>query len=357
MELDPTALKVDAEKGDSVAQRNLAIFYQMESIPKDYEKALFWYLKAAEKEDPIAYNQIGFFYANGIVVEKDYKKSIEWRIKAALEGLTSALPVVGAAYHSGIGVPKDPIEGYAWVKTASLIDEIYTDKLPIYMTGLSKEEIMIGDRRAKKILFKIYKLDDPESTPSSYRDIINKVLSEYLKPGGKAFAFALFHHNEGLRNSSNEDKFFNKYHNYTLVHSTNSSSINDLWFLLKTNPLDYTADIIASGGSIERLKVDLFDAPGFDHSNTNETFIYKSNEINFPQRRVMSAKQLETDVATYLNGKDGEADFCFLWGVNGWHLLKYEKLGKNDKVTIFDRGLHINLIKIDGDQYLRDTKN
>ena len=57
--------------------------FSIELFKKDYEKAMQWYNKAAEKGHPIAICNIGNMYAHGKGVEKDYEKAAQLLRQAA----------------------------------------------------------------------------------------------------------------------------------------------------------------------------------------------------------------------------------------------------------------------------------
>jgi len=54
-----------------------------EGVEKDWEKAAYWFTKAAEQGDATAQNNLGVCYENGMGVERDRKKAVYWYTKAA----------------------------------------------------------------------------------------------------------------------------------------------------------------------------------------------------------------------------------------------------------------------------------
>jgi len=76
--------KQGAEQGDVFAQTNLAShYYAGERIPKDYAKAMYWYNKAAESNEPCALMRLGVMYAEGMNGKKDVELGISY-LKRAL---------------------------------------------------------------------------------------------------------------------------------------------------------------------------------------------------------------------------------------------------------------------------------
>ena len=53
------------------------------NFQQSYDKAAYWYEKAAEKGNVDAQIRLGLFYQEGYSVEKDYEKAVYWYEKAA----------------------------------------------------------------------------------------------------------------------------------------------------------------------------------------------------------------------------------------------------------------------------------
>ena len=63
---------------------NIGVKYEYgRGIPKNYEKAMNWYLKSAKKGNGLAMNNIGYFYQNGLGVPVNYETAMNWYLKAA----------------------------------------------------------------------------------------------------------------------------------------------------------------------------------------------------------------------------------------------------------------------------------
>ncbi len=81
---DVAQLLADAEKGNLMAEKNLAAAYENGSgTPQDYGKALRWYLQAAEQGDAGAMARVGYFYERGRIVPKDAEQALAWYKKAS----------------------------------------------------------------------------------------------------------------------------------------------------------------------------------------------------------------------------------------------------------------------------------
>lgn len=78
-----------ATKGDDKAMLSLGFMYHVgnENFKKNPEKAYYWYLKATEKENPTAFNNIGVLYRDGIFVKRDL--SMAWALFSYVYNITN----------------------------------------------------------------------------------------------------------------------------------------------------------------------------------------------------------------------------------------------------------------------------
>ena len=112
--------KNSAEQGFAVAQNSLGVDYTTgQSVPIDYEKAVFWYTKAAEQGYASAQNNLGICYKNGQGVPQDYEKAVYWYTKAAEQGIAVAQTDLGVRYAKGQGVPQDYEKAVYWFTKAA----------------------------------------------------------------------------------------------------------------------------------------------------------------------------------------------------------------------------------------------
>ena len=110
-----TELKSKAEDGDVQAQLALAKAYDLgEGVPKDEEKAVQWWEKAAAQGNVSAQVSLGGVYSLGAGVPKNYAAAVRWWKKAAEQGDVTAEGNLGTAYGLGTGVPKDEVESVRW---------------------------------------------------------------------------------------------------------------------------------------------------------------------------------------------------------------------------------------------------
>ena len=166
-----------AEEGDVESQMNLAYMYLYgaEDVKQDFAQALKYYSMAASKEDPIALNNLGSLYFNGIGTPRDivkalslFKKSAELGndnaalnlafiyltggkkdadrnqmaikyFEAAHKNNNIAKFMLGYAYYRGFVVPQDYEKAFTLIREAAIsgskIDEAQLVLAEIYIKG------------------------------------------------------------------------------------------------------------------------------------------------------------------------------------------------------------------------------
>ena len=109
-----------AEKGDAVAQYNLALSYEEgKEVKQDYKKAFEWYSKSAKKGYMPAQTSLGVMYAKGLGLKQDYKKAFEWYSKAAQKGYSVAQYNLAVMYEFGHGLKQDYKKAAEWYEKAA----------------------------------------------------------------------------------------------------------------------------------------------------------------------------------------------------------------------------------------------
>lgn len=109
--------QLSADNGKMQAQRLLGYYYREETM--DYQKALFYFMRAAEQGDANSQNEVGVMYKYGLGVEKDDAQAFEWYQKSADQGYALAQRNVGFCYKFGKGVEKDMSKAYDWLLKAA----------------------------------------------------------------------------------------------------------------------------------------------------------------------------------------------------------------------------------------------
>ena len=86
---------------------------------KDYEGALEWYLKAAERGHSGSQVTLGLMYESGRGVVRDYSEAFRWYLKAAEQGKRAAQLNLGSMYARGAGVSVNKTEAATWFQKAA----------------------------------------------------------------------------------------------------------------------------------------------------------------------------------------------------------------------------------------------
>lgn len=87
-------------------------------VPKDAERAAYWYRKAADQGDPSAEAELGYFYASGVGVQANQAEAAKWYERAMAGGSQTAKLNLAVMYLKGAGVKRDPQLGI------DLLDEL-----------------------------------------------------------------------------------------------------------------------------------------------------------------------------------------------------------------------------------------
>jgi serine/threonine protein kinase len=91
-----------ADKGSTDAMLNLGgLYYLGNGVPEDLGRALYWYNQAAQGGNPAAMYNLGNMYANGHGVAKDTSKAMDFYAKSAARGNTLAKTRLAALRKAG----------------------------------------------------------------------------------------------------------------------------------------------------------------------------------------------------------------------------------------------------------------
>ena len=139
----PNAIKrveEQAFEGIGEAQHDLAAIYTAGhgGVEQDYERAAFWFEKAAENGIANASYNLGVLHHQGLGFSPDVNKAMTWYQDAASKGHPEAQYNLGIAYIEGIGVPYDPVTAANYFENAAnngVVEAAYNLGL-IYENGL-----------------------------------------------------------------------------------------------------------------------------------------------------------------------------------------------------------------------------
>jgi TPR repeat protein len=112
------SVEIHAQSGNPLAQNNLGWMYQDGlGVVKDEKQAFEWYKKAADQEYAAAQNNLGWMYYNGVVGDK--RQAFELFQKAANQEYAAAQTNLGTMYYKGEGVDKDVNTAFKWLQKAA----------------------------------------------------------------------------------------------------------------------------------------------------------------------------------------------------------------------------------------------
>ncbi len=122
--------------------------------PKDkaaFGKAQLKNAEKAEQGDPKAQNVMGTYYEGGNGAPKDYDRAIYWYSKAAEQGNSNAQYHLGVLYNKA---RNNPLMAYMWFEAARMcgfnITAIHKDYIMRLTDSLSSRQITAAQDRAKK---------------------------------------------------------------------------------------------------------------------------------------------------------------------------------------------------------------
>jgi S1-C subfamily serine protease len=152
--------KKAAIQGNGFATYKLGWMYENgEGVEKDYNQAAFWYKKSAETGWDLPQFNLALMYHFGKGVPQDYKQALTWYTKAAEQGHASAQYNIGLMYAKGIGPPQNDKFAYVWFSlAASQGNEAAIHNRELASTKLSPQQLSEAQDLAAKIQ---YQIDNP----------------------------------------------------------------------------------------------------------------------------------------------------------------------------------------------------
>lgn len=116
LELALKWLRLAAEAGDPVGERNYAAFHMqgLNGSDPDYRTAAEYYRRAAEKGDAPAQDMLSRLLLEGEVMPADPVEARRWAESAAAAGIASSMTRLGMLYHDALGVERDPKRAVDW---------------------------------------------------------------------------------------------------------------------------------------------------------------------------------------------------------------------------------------------------
>ena len=100
-------VKTFSDLGYPQAQALLGHLYQLNTEKIDFEEVISLYQSAIEHNDPLALNNLGVLFLNGIGLKQDENRGAELCKKACEQGYAPAQNNLAECYELGVGVEKD----------------------------------------------------------------------------------------------------------------------------------------------------------------------------------------------------------------------------------------------------------
>lgn len=105
------SIRKEVEEGNRDAINRLGLmYYNGDGVPKDFSKALTYFMKAAEGGLPVAYGNVGALYLWGSGVTADASKARQWFEAGSRLGDYNSQYHLGTMYRDGNGVLKNPVK-------------------------------------------------------------------------------------------------------------------------------------------------------------------------------------------------------------------------------------------------------
>ena len=115
----------------------------------NYDDAVKWYRRAADKGTSWGQFNLGVSYARGQGVPQDFNEATGWFRRAAEQGEAMSQFSLGQMYERGLGVEVDQAEAYKWFQLAAWHGIAGAEKAREDLRqGMATEQIVEGVRRA-----------------------------------------------------------------------------------------------------------------------------------------------------------------------------------------------------------------
>ncbi len=95
------------------------VYYFGHFVPKDYDAAVKWYLRAGDKGNPLAQSTLGDIYYYGRGVPQDYETAAVWWERAANQGVGGAQLNLSVLFANGEGVSRDLVKSHMYANLAA----------------------------------------------------------------------------------------------------------------------------------------------------------------------------------------------------------------------------------------------
>jgi len=108
-----------AQQDCAFAMNNIGeMYFKAHGVKEDCKKASEWFKKSADKNNPLGCQNLAFLFENGYGVQMDEKKAFDYYLKAAQLGNAKAQHEVAQMYFLGVGTQKDFGKSADWYRHA-----------------------------------------------------------------------------------------------------------------------------------------------------------------------------------------------------------------------------------------------
>ena len=127
-----------------------------QEIPR--EEAYSLCRRDAERGDPVAQSNLALMYSKGFGVKKNHKTAFKWCKLSAEQGNPVAQCNLGAKYHHGEGIQKNHIRAHMWLNIASINGQRGAEKLQdIVSKRMTHSQVVEARELAKECIKNKYR--------------------------------------------------------------------------------------------------------------------------------------------------------------------------------------------------------
>lgn len=174
-----------AEQNNILSQYSLGEFYlEGKVVPKNIEKAIYWYKQAAKQNDADAQFELGLIYYDDDHTLTNKAKAFYWLERAANKNKKMAQAIIGEMYKEGIGVEKSEYFSKFWLKQVANSHGIYRTALcQLAELYTSENSSLDENEKALDIYTELLNTEESENTrcyiegKSAYQVKLGKIYS------------------------------------------------------------------------------------------------------------------------------------------------------------------------------------
>jgi TPR repeat protein len=166
-----------AERGDALAQYNVAVIRLREESPATPLPTALRYLRAsAQAGFPRAQHLLGTLHETGRHVRRSQRDALDWFVRAARQGLTEAQLAAGTQYYLGRGTAQDYAQAARWYARAAEAGDVAAQ----YLVASMHEE-GLGVPRDLRAALEWYAAAARQGDPAAHakaRDVADRLAGE-----------------------------------------------------------------------------------------------------------------------------------------------------------------------------------